>query len=314
MIKNNPPRFLKKLFFKKWVIGICKGNIKDIIRRKEFDEEICWLFKESIDRFFADPFPLASKSDEQLKILCEEFEFQENYGKISLMTVDKNLKQVYYKTLLDTKSHLSYPFFFVENNKTYVFPEASMSGKLSCYQFCEKSESLIFLKDIMNIRLLDSTILKYKSKYWIFGALGDNTINYQLGIYYSDNLFGPYTPHACHGAYTGLDGIRSAGNFIEVDDVLYRPTQNCKKTYGESITINKVLALDENNYAEEPYFTISMNKKGRTNHGMNRIHTINSAANYIVVDGEHWVFSPYLQLKKFLFSKSKTKILNNIKR
>jgi|ERR1017187_414345 hypothetical protein len=308
MTENKPPIFLNKLFFKKWIIGICQGNIKDIIRRKEFEEDISWLLKESFDRCFADPFPLASKSAEQLKILCEEFTFHDNYGKISLMTVDKDLKQVHNRTILDTKSHLSYPFFFVENNKTYVFPEAAMSGKLSCYQFCEENESLIFIKDILNIPLRDSTILKYKSKYWIFGALRDNSINYQLGIYYSDNLFGPFTPHPNNGAYKGLDGIRSAGNFIEVDEVLYRPTQNCKNTYGESITINKVTTLDENSYAEEPYFTIRINRKRRTNRGVNSIHTINSVGNYIVVDGEHWTFSPFLQLKKFLFSKSKTKI------
>src|ERR1019366_618414 len=138
MIKIKLPKFLDRLFFKKWVIGICQGNIKDLIKRKEFDEEISWLFTESFDRFFADPFLLASKCSEELRILYEEFEFQENYGKISLMTVDKNLKHIYNRTLLDTKSHLSYPFFFVENNKTYVFPEAAQSGKLSCYLFCEE--------------------------------------------------------------------------------------------------------------------------------------------------------------------------------
>jgi hypothetical protein len=307
MTKKKPLKFLNKLFFKKWVIGICQGNIKDVIRRKEFDGDISWLFTESFDKFFADPFPLTQKSGDELKILYEEFEFQENYGKISLMTLDRNLKQIHNKKLLDTKSHLSYPFSFVENDKTYVFPEAAQSGKLSCYKFCTENETLVFQKDVLNIPLRDSTILKYNGKYWIFGALNDNYVNYHLGLYYSDSLLGPFTPHPTNGAYKGLDGIRSAGNFIEVDDVLYRPTQNCKKNYGESITINKVIALDETRYVEEPYFTIKINKKRSANRGMNSIHTINSVDNFIVVDGEHWAFSPFWQLKKFLFNNSKEK-------
>jgi hypothetical protein len=86
------------------------------------------LFK-SFDKFYADPFLLSSK-DGNFKIIFEDYTFDDDYGKISLMTLDKSFRQVNHKILLDTKSHLSYPFVFTENNKTYVFPEAGKSGKL----------------------------------------------------------------------------------------------------------------------------------------------------------------------------------------
>jgi hypothetical protein len=296
-------KFFEKFYFKKWEIGVCHYDIKDVIRNRSFDPDIKWIIRKSMDRFSADPFPLGTKNG-NLTILFEEFKFDEDYGKISFMTLDKNLSPIKYKTLLDTKSHLSYPFFFTEENRTYVFPEAAQSGKLTCYEYFPESESIVLLKDIIKLPLLDSTILKYQKKYWIFGALRENNLNYKLSIFYSESLLGTYKAHACNGANLGLDGIRPAGNFIEVDGIMYRPTQNCKKNYGDSITINKVTELNETNYKEEPYMTISIDNKDGSNPGIHSIHTINSLDNYIVVDGRHWTFAPIQQIKKLYKNKS----------
>ena len=81
-------------------------------------------------------------------------------------------------------------------------------------------------------------------------------MNYKLNVIYSDSLLGPYIPHPDNPVKSGLNGTRSAGNFIEVDGIIYRPSQNSEKDYGESITINKVNELNEMNVVEEPYMTI----------------------------------------------------------
>jgi 6-phosphogluconolactonase (cycloisomerase 2 family) len=98
---------------------------------------------DSIYRFYGDPF-LHKNSDGILEILFEDFSFDENYGNISLMTLDKEFQKTDQKILLDTKSHLSYPFIFREKNKIYVFPESSRSGVLSCYEFNPETKSLSF--------------------------------------------------------------------------------------------------------------------------------------------------------------------------
>jgi len=298
-------KYIDKLFYKKWIIGIFRGNIEDIIRSKTFNPEINWLFIESNDKYYADPFLLDQK-DENFKILLEDFSLDDDYGKISLMTLDKNFNQASHKTLLDTKSHLSYPFFFKDNNKTFVFPEAAQSGKLSCYEYDPVNESLTFLQDILDLPLRDSTILRKNEKYWIFGTLCESDTKYELHVFYSDNLLGPYVPHHSNPVKSGLDGTRSAGDYIEVDGIIYRPTQNCKNEYGESITINKITELNEINIVEEPYLDICINKSNKHNYGMHTIHTINVLGNNIIVDGVHWTFSPGLQLKTFLRNRRKT--------
>ena len=89
---------------------------------------------DSFDKFFADPFFVTS-ADENLKIIFEDYPFDDDYGKIALMTVDKDFRPIGQKLLLDTGSHLSYPFVFYENNKIYIFPEAARSSKLTCYEY-----------------------------------------------------------------------------------------------------------------------------------------------------------------------------------
>lgn len=292
-------KFLKKLFFKRWIIGISNQDIKEMIRKRHFDLNVRWFQKKNFDKFFADPFPLPSPAGE-FKILIEEFNFDEDYGKLSLMKIGKNYKKISYVPLLDTNSHLSYPFYFIEDEKIYVFPESAHSGKLSCYHFDPVQEKLTYVKDILELPLRDSTIFKLQGRYWLFGAISENFANYKLAIYHSDHLLGPYKEHARSQENSGLDGIRPAGNFIEVDGALYRPTQNCKNFYGESISLKKITRLDESDFQEELYATITIDPMNTNNKGIKSIHTINVMNHHIIVDGEYWSFSPIRQLKKYL--------------
>jgi hypothetical protein len=296
--------YIEKLYFHKWIIGICQDNIKDIIINKVFDPDIKWLLKNSSDKIHADPFILCSKNG-YTKILLEELKFDGDYGRIFLITLDNNFNQTDYKILLDTKSHLSYPFVFKEQNRTFVFPEASKSGKLSCYEFDPVSESLSFLQDILELPLLDSTILKHNDKYWIFGTLSENVTDYRLYVFFSDSLMGPYIQHPGNPVKIGLNGTRPAGNFIEVDGIIYRPIQNCQNEYGESIAINKITELSEKNFTEEPYMPFEINRNNICNKGIHKIHTINVIDNIIVVDGKHRAFAPIQQFKNYLGKMSK---------
>lgn len=292
-------KFIQKFILKKWTIGLSRCNIEDIIRNKTFDPDIKWLVDKSFEKFQADPFLLFTDNN-KIKILLEEFSQDYQYGNISLLTLNQNFGQIENKKLLDTKSHLSYPFTFLDGNRIYVFPESKQNGKLSCYEYDTKNETLNFLQDVINLPLLDSTIIKHNGKYWVFGALANEKTGYELNVYFSDNFLGPYHEHFQNPIKTGFDATRPAGHFINVDGNIFRPAQNCKNEYGESITINKVTELTETNVTEEPYMNICINKKNKHNRGIHTIHTINAMNNILIVDGLHWTFSPFLKIKKFI--------------
>jgi hypothetical protein len=309
-MRHRVEKYINRLFLKKWTIGICKANIEEIIRTKSFDPDIHWLRLKENNAFFADPFLVVSKSGEY-NVLLEEFPYKQDYGKISLMTFDENFNQRRHKLLLDTGSHLSYPFAFRENGKIYIFPESAQADKLSCYEYNSEDETITFKKDILDLPLRDSTIIKHNGKYWIFGTISDNGHDYKLHVYFADELLGNYQAHPQNPIKSGLNGTRSAGDFAVVDGTIYRPTQNCKNSYGESISINKITELNEYSVVEEPYMEISLNSKNKNNNKVASIHTINWLNGTMVVDGKLSTFAPIRQVKnsiKYRLNKYKMEI------
>jgi hypothetical protein len=209
------------------------------------------------------------------------------------MVFDENLDAISQKIVLDTTDHLSYPFVYKENGKIFVFPENAFSGALYSYEFDQVRQSFFNRKEIMNLPIIDPTILKFDNKYWLFGTMLGDTLNSDLHIFYADDLFGPYHPHAGNPVKKCLDGSRPAGNFIEVDGIIYRPTQNCSNYYGESITITKITELSTSTFSEEEYMVIGANRDDEFNYG---IHTINVVDDIIIVDGQKSYFQPVQQL------------------
>jgi hypothetical protein len=288
-------KYSDKLYLKQWGLGFLRGNIADIIRNKKTDLSFDWLSLEDKGISQADPF-IFKTDDGRINILFESVSTLSLDGKISLMVCNEQLDPIFQKVILETKEHLSYPFVYKENGRIYVFPENAFSGSLNCYEYDQAQRSFIHKKEIIKAPLLDSTIIKYDNKYWLFATmLGAG--NSDLHIYYSDSLFGTYVPHAGNPVKQMLDGARPAGNFIEVDGAIYRPAQNCSNYYGESITINKITTLTTTEFSEEEYMIIEPNKNDEFNYG---IHTINVVDDIIIVDGQKSYFQPVQQLGRKL--------------
>lgn len=291
--------YLKKLYFKQWVIGLTRGDVGEIIRTKNFRQDnITWISPGTPDRFYADPFIVKSDNGE-ISILYEDFSIDEHYGNISLMVLNDRFEVIESKVLLDTGSHLSFPFIFRENNRIFVFPESVRSGNISCYEYKPDKRTLKCRGEIMKMPLYDPAILKMDEMYWLFGSVFENRKEYKLHVFYSEKLTGPYLPLRGNPVRSGLNGIRAAGNFIEVDSDIYRPAQNCENVYGESITINRLKVLDEFYFSEEPYMTINISKKNLSENNIHTLHTFNFFDDLIVIDGMKWTFSPKEQWKNF---------------
>lgn len=291
-----------------WSIGFSRGNIEQIIRDKNCALSFKWTPLTDSIKSIADPF-IFKDAGGNINLVYEDFSMIDTskYGKIVMAAVDNEFNTTGNKEILDTKSHCSYPFVFVENDKTYIIPETSHQCKVSGYEYDFENKCLINERIIINdLPLLDSTIVKYNSKYWLFASLSGNGIDPgRLNIYYADSLFGTYQPHANNPVNMNVDGSRPAGNVIQVDGELYRPAQNCGQHYGESITINKITKLSENEFSEKFHFRIKPDKSSEFNSG---VHTINVVDDIIVIDGIKMIFKPLT--KWMLFFKKRNKKIN----
>ena len=288
--------FLKKCSVMQWGIGIARGDISEMIRNKKLDLQFTWLEQKNTLHFIADPFIIVN-SDGELQILHEDFSIAEN-GFISVKMLDQQLKEIAQKQLLKQNNHLSYPFIFVDEDKTYLIPESSSNGELAAYEYDITNTVLHNKKVLLTLPLLDASFLKYNNKYWVFASLADGVFDdSKLYIYYADSFTGEYTAHPKNPVKENLNGSRPAGNFIAVDGDLYRPAQNSSEYYGKSITINKILRLTEDEFEEECYFEIDASQQSYFNAG---VHTINSSGGMVVIDGVKLLFMPLTKTRLFI--------------
>jgi hypothetical protein len=288
---------MKKLYFKQWTIGLAQGDIGRIINSGTFDEEVKWLKPESPGHFMADPFPVRTKNG--FSIVYEDFDIEANYGNISVMNFDRNLNIESRKVLLDTGSHMSFPFIFDNGGEILVFPESVKAGNVCCYKYDPANQSLHYVCEVVRMPLYDPVVLKKDGRYWLFGSVFENRRDYKLHIFYSENLTGPYKALKGNPVKNGLDETRAAGSFIETEGELFRPTQNCSNEYGESITINRVTRLDETGFSEEPHMIIKAGEREIGENGIHNIHTINVLDDLIILDGMKWTFSLREQWKNY---------------
>ena len=286
-----------------WNIGIAKGDIEQIIRDRKCSLSFKWMPVTDKSNSIADPFLFRSREG-LLNIIYEDFSMEDlkKYGTLKMLTLSEDFNIIANQIILDTKSHISYPFVFQEKGTTYIIPESRKKNRVSSYEFDFDTNSLIKERILIdNCPLLDSTILKYQDKYWLFATLGDNLYDHsKLYIYYADDLHGPYSAHLKNPVKFCLKSSRPAGNFIMVDGEIYRPSQNCEKHYGHSITINKIIKLNEFEFIEQPHVELTAKKGNRFNEGL---HTINTLGNVIVIDGIRMAFKPIKKTMLFIQKK-----------
>ncbi|XP_062214953.1 glucosamine inositolphosphorylceramide transferase 1-like [Phragmites australis] len=171
--------------------------------------------------------------------------------------------------VLDEEWHLSYPYVFSYENKTYMMPESSKNGNLRLYRAVDFPLKWKLEKVLLEKPLVDSVIINYQGSYWL---LGSDLSSYgakqtgELCIMYSSSPLGPWTPHK-QNPIRNVDNMSSARNggrpFI-YNGNLYRIVKDRGGGSGHSIKMFKVEVLTANEYKEfEVPFVLEKPLKGR---------------------------------------------------
>ena len=282
------PKIIKKLLFQSiWKVGIIDLPIDKI---KSNNYKVKW-FKNSPKYFgfYADAFPLKIKNKNYL--IFEDYSFILRKGRISIAEI-QDLKLVNKKIILEDK-HLSYPYIIEHNQVLYMICESYKSKNLGLYEINQENISLKFIKNIFeNHEAIDPTIFKYNQKFWLFSTKNENA-NGELYLSYSDDLLNVFSPHPNNPIKVSNQSSRPAGTIFEKGGKIFRPSQYCKKFYGEKIVINQIIKLDEHEYQEEELYEISStpNHNYKTKK-MLGIHTITAYDNKTIIDGYFQIFAP----------------------
>lgn len=277
------------LLHESWMIGIVKKPIESSLNWKTLPE-VTWLGEREKHRYLADPFALP---DDPSVIYCEEFEYETQLGKLISLEIEED--QIIHELEMrqPLPGHLSYPFLFRHDGKTYALPESCSARTLKLF-LLEDGEWKPYSTVLNTIAAADSILFEHEGYFWIAYTDVDLGSVDNLNLLYASSLEGPWLPHAQNPVVLDPRTARCGGTPFKIFNTIYRPAQDCSKTYGGSIRIMEILECTPERY-EEVETTHILPAPGHNPHGF---HTLSSCGDYCLIDAKRMKFSPKLVWRK----------------
>lgn len=99
---------------------------------------------------------------------------------------------------------------------------------------------------------------------------------------------------------SNLFGSRMAGDFMHVNNTVYRPAQDCLQGYGKGIILYKVEDISDKSYNETKVISLYPDSSSYYSDGL---HTINFYKSICVIDGYKNHYIPFQKIYRKLFDK-----------
>jgi hypothetical protein len=246
-------KYLKNIIFKKkltWSIGLFINKNENIFSeeflltaKKVLFQPTLFNLVNTYGHTFADPF-LYVRND-FLYVLYET----QNKGKVgqinafysSDLTTWKNI------TILKEPFHLSYPYIFDYERRTYLIPESFHNNEVTLYEFDHFPDKLRKVKQILKGRYSDSTFYYHNNVCYLFTTNENN----ELVIFYADHLLGEWFQHDKSPITKDKRISRNGGPIFIFNNKLYRISQDFSNYYGEKTQLIEITLLTKNNFLEE---------------------------------------------------------------
>ena len=244
-----------------------------------------WRSKRIVNpkyRFLADPFLIYREG----KHYCflEDFDYRSGLGSISVYEISKDGHKELGSALVED-FHLSYPYLFEYEDNLYMCPETGQANDIRIYK-CIDFPMRWELNNIAlaNVNAADTNIFKKDDVWWLMTNISTSHVGEhgsELRVFSNDNpLDSNWKPHPKNPVIFDSLVARNGG-LIECEDDIFRVHQRQGfDTYGEALGVSKILALDEESYAEQPLFEIEANFFDDI-HG---VHTYNYQKGLLVFD------------------------------
>lgn len=267
-------KLYRKLTNWRWEIGFLDNSLESVINGEPL--RVHWVNLPFRDRWFADPFIL-DYNDREIILLCEEYSDKLKRGRIAKLVIDRESYELKtWKIVLDLPTHLSFPRIIRKEDKIYIHPENSASGKHTIYQYNLDKDALIQGRVICDDPLTDAIMLEYQGRQLLFTTLEPDPNGRTLSIYEMND-----------GKYQRVDKVefdnncaRMAGDFFEANGSIYRPAQDCNGVYGKAVIIQ------EATFGEDGHWQFSNILRLESPHPVLKwgMHTFNHYKDLTVVD------------------------------
>ncbi len=300
--------FKKTLYYDQWSIGIIDEPVH-VFLQQDARPAVRWLPISKDAKYIADPF--AVSVGERDYIFYEEYDYRISKGYISVMNIhgDDTYSQ---RDIFHAPFHMSYPYIVKYKDRVYCIPETCEANEISLYaadEFPLKWAKVCTL--VENFAGIDSTVFQYDKYWWLLSAENESGKYRKLYVWYANDLFDTWRPHALNPVKIDPCSSRPAGTPFLYEGDLYRPAQDCSEAYGRRIVLNRITRLTPAEFGEqqeaiiEPYFDSQF---------PDGIHTVSAFGDKTIIDGKRRVFignSFYMVLYKLRMFRKILSFLHN---
>jgi hypothetical protein len=205
------------------------------------------------DCFWADPHVVYKEPN--YYIFVEELNYRLKKGHISVIEMDCEGNNKGSIPVLQKNYHLSFPSVFEWDNRYFMVPETAENRTIDLYECIHFPDEWKFKLTLMkDVTAVDTTLLYFHEKWWLFTGIAEQPAaapQFELFLFYSDDLFTDHwQAHPLNPIVSDVKKARAAGRIYVREGKMFRPSQNCSKSYGYGFDINEIITLSETEYCE----------------------------------------------------------------
>ena len=275
-------RWHRRLFSERWSVGLTTTPIINILSAGATGA-VQWQPTDYRKSYLADPFPLPGTD----QLLCEEMPLDGGVGRVVALSPDAEGAWRMSSIVLDDDEHHSYPCTFKDGARTFFLPEATNRGGTTLYELPPDGAPKQVCAVALGRRLADPTLFKHENRYWIACTDLDIGTHDNLCFLYADQPEGPWRPHRCTPVKFDICGARPAGSVFRIGAALFRPGQDCARTYGAAVVVHRIECLTPDTYRESVVTRLVPDPDGPFPHGL---HTLSVDSERVWLDGKRFVF------------------------
>jgi len=241
--------------------------------------------------FVADPFRVVAR--DITYVFAEVWSRSNERGQIAAFRLNTRNEVTDSATVLTEPFHLSYPCVFKINDDYYMLPEAWESGKLTLYKARTFPWDWERFQVLLSLDYADPQIFFHKDKWYIF-LNSDPLANASMCVYWSDSPLQRWHSHNQNPIFRNdARQARSAGPLLRYGDRVFRFSQDCRRSYGESVYVSEVTELSPLRITIVPIGEIKLNRPKWARSGFHHVDAfIENGAYYALFDGYTRVIEP----------------------
>ena len=268
-----------------WNVGVVDAPVATFLAGDVL-HDVAWAPTRR-GHYAADPF--GRWDGTTLRVLYEDYSHARGAASIAHRRWSRERGWERSEPALEIGSHLSYPFLFEHEGRSFLLPESRATGKLVLYASADPGGPWQPQATLgVDGDIADATLLHHDGLWWMFAAR-PNRLNpsTELGIWYATRPDGPWREHPRNPVLVDVRSARPAGPVFAVDGQLYRPAQDCSTGYGDRLVIKRIVTLTTERFEEEAVSVVRPNPSGAFPYG---VHTLTGVGPLTLVDGKRRVW------------------------